>query len=154
MYIDMDTHIYIIVRITGPLHEPKLFNFKLGFMRHTDHKNGTPSVAKRHRLVCDKSAQHSGSVEKALLSTLSKKNTRYGSSWDAAYICVNTEARRILPHTCFHHRNIIIYSCGFLWKGQPGLWKARHLKRQARENPFENASSANDLCPLQTWGPG
>ena len=76
----MDTHIYIIVRITGPLHEPKLFNFKLGFMRHTDHKNGTPSVAKRHRLVCDKSAPQSGSVEKALLSTLSKKNTRYGSS--------------------------------------------------------------------------
>ena len=73
MYIDTDTYIYYIVRITGPLHEPKLFNFKLGFMRHTDHKNGTPSVAKRNRLVFDKPALLSGSVEKALLSTLSKK---------------------------------------------------------------------------------
>ena len=39
------------VRTTGPLHEPKLFNFKLCLMRRTDHKNGTPSVARRPRLV-------------------------------------------------------------------------------------------------------
>ena len=31
------------VRTTGPLHKPKLFNVKLHLMRHTDHKNGTPS---------------------------------------------------------------------------------------------------------------
>ena len=39
------------VRTTGPLHEPKLFNFKLCLMRPTDHKNGTLSVARRPRLV-------------------------------------------------------------------------------------------------------
>ena len=39
------------VRTTGPLHELKLFNFKLCLMRRTDHKNGTPSVARRPRLV-------------------------------------------------------------------------------------------------------
>ena len=37
-------------RTTGPFHEPKLFNFKLCLMRRTDHKNGTPSVARRPRL--------------------------------------------------------------------------------------------------------
>ena len=46
-----------IVRTTGPLHEPKLFIFKLRLMRHTDHKNGTPSVAKRPRLVINKNFQ-------------------------------------------------------------------------------------------------
>ena len=46
-----------IVRTTGPLHEPKHFNFKLRLMRHTDHKNGTPSVAKRPRLVINKNFQ-------------------------------------------------------------------------------------------------
>ena len=39
------------VRTTGPLHAPKLFEVKLRLMRQTDQKNGTPSVAKRPRLV-------------------------------------------------------------------------------------------------------
>ena len=84
------THIILpgyIVRITGPLHEPKLFNFKLIFMRHNDHKNGTPSVAKRHRVVCDKSALLSGSVEKALLSTFSRKNTIWQLMRRSRHLC-------------------------------------------------------------------
>ena len=40
-----------IVRTTVPLDKPKIFNFKLRLIRWTDHKNGTPSVAKRPRLV-------------------------------------------------------------------------------------------------------
>ena len=39
------------VRTTGPLHKPKLFNFKLRSVRHTDHKNGAPSEARRPTLV-------------------------------------------------------------------------------------------------------
>ena len=47
MYIAIDT----CVRTTGPLHAPKLFDFKLCLMRHTDHKNGSPSEARRSRFV-------------------------------------------------------------------------------------------------------
>ena len=36
---------------TGPLHAPKVFEVKLRLMRQTDHKNGTPSKARRPRLV-------------------------------------------------------------------------------------------------------
>ena len=39
------------VRTTESLHEPKPFNFKLRLMRHTDHKNGTPSVGRIPMLV-------------------------------------------------------------------------------------------------------
>ena len=38
-------------RKTGHLSKPKLFNVKLRLMRHTDHKNGTPSEASRPKLV-------------------------------------------------------------------------------------------------------
>ena len=37
-------------RKTGHLSKPKLFNVKLCLMRHTDHKNGTLSEARRPRL--------------------------------------------------------------------------------------------------------
>ena len=40
-----------IVRTTGRLDKPKLFNFKLRLIRWTDHKNGAPSVARRPRLM-------------------------------------------------------------------------------------------------------
>ena len=39
------------VRTTGPLYETKIFNFKLCLMRRADHENGTPSIARRPRLV-------------------------------------------------------------------------------------------------------
>ena len=39
------------VKTTGPIHKPKLFNFKLCLLRRTDHTNGTPNVARRSRLV-------------------------------------------------------------------------------------------------------
>ena len=39
------------VRRTGPLYEPTPFEVKLRLMRQTDHKNGTPSVARRPRLI-------------------------------------------------------------------------------------------------------
>ena len=36
---------------TSPIHAPILFEVKLRLMRQTDLKNGTPSVARRPRLV-------------------------------------------------------------------------------------------------------
>ena len=38
-------------RKAGHLSKPKLFDVKLRLMRHTDHKNGTPSGARMPRLV-------------------------------------------------------------------------------------------------------
>ena len=53
-YLSTPVCISQLIRVdwtTGPLHAPKLFNVKLRLMRHIDHKNGTPSEARRPRLV-------------------------------------------------------------------------------------------------------
>ena len=39
-----------MVRTKSLLHKPKFFIFKLRLVRHTDHENGTPSLAKTPRL--------------------------------------------------------------------------------------------------------
>ena len=64
------------VRATGPLHEPKLFNFKLCLMRRTDHKNGTPSVARRPRLVSNENVTISQHLRRFVASIVTKMGSQ------------------------------------------------------------------------------